>query len=174
MFGAGEAGDVADLERDDGAEDLADAGRGLEAFDDGVGRDRLANSGFEFFDMGVELIQCEQLLGDHGVGVRRQVLPDGVARQELPTGFSKQVADAGVEDAVAFQRGVDAVLEHRAMVAQRHAGAEDLALIAEVARRNPDFGERAVAEKDGETFGVQGAVLLVRLVICLAMWGCAR
>jgi hypothetical protein len=45
-----------------------------------------------------------------------------------------------MEDAVTVQGGVDAVLEHGAQVPEGHTGAQNLALIAKFAWRDPDLG----------------------------------
>ena len=62
----------------------------------------------------------------------------------------------GVEgEGVLGQGGVDAVLEHGADLGEGHAGAGQLALIAQVAGRDPDGGEGAEVEQGGQAGGVE-------------------
>jgi hypothetical protein len=50
---------------------------------------------------------------------------------------------------------VDAVLEGGAEFGERHAGAVELAFVAEFARRQPDGGEAVQMEEPSETSGIQ-------------------
>lgn len=47
------------------------------------------------------------------------------------------------------------MFQHRAEVAQRHSGAQQFPLITQLAGWNPDLRQSAIAQEDGESFGVE-------------------
>ena len=62
----------------------------------------------------------------------------------------------GIErESVLGQGGVDPVLEQGADLGEGHAGAGELALIAQVAGRDPDGGEGTQVEQGGQAGGVE-------------------
>ncbi len=158
LFGAGETGDVTDLEGDHRTEDFADARCGLQSRDHGMGRDGLANLFLDLLHPYTQFVEGHELLLQHVGGVSGQLRQR--SRQKLAASRSEQICNADVEDAVTVQGGVDAVLEHGAQVPEGHTRAQDLALIAKFAWRNPDLRKRAVAQQNGQAFGVEGIGLM--------------
>jgi hypothetical protein len=73
---------------------------------------------------------------------------------------AEEITDAGGLQAVAVDGGVDAMFERSTQIAQRHAGAQQLALVAQFAGRNPALRQGSVAQQDGQALGVEGVCLV--------------
>ena len=69
---------------------------------------------------------------------------------------------------------MDAVLLGGPEIAQRHAGAEQFATVAQLARWNPALGKRTVVQQDSEALASRASVLLVLPIRFLASVGLAR
>ena len=67
---------------------------------------------------------------------------------------AEEIAYADGVQAVAVNGCVDAVLEGSAQIAQSHA--QQFALIAQIAGRDPALGEGSMMQQDGESLGVEG------------------
>ena len=103
----------------------------------------------------------EQLLA----GVRR------VRREELEalpperaTPYAEKIAHLQVVESVLGQRGVNPILELRALPDEYHPGARQVALVPQLPGRNPDRRERAIPPQPVEATGVE----LIRLVTAIA------
>jgi hypothetical protein len=113
---------------------------------------------FDGFDLLFQLIDGLELHGDHLCGLQRQRLEN--ALQIGATFHAEEITDGIGLQTIAVDACVDAVLECGAQIAQGHACTQQFALVAQLAGRNPALGQRAAAQENGQTLGVEGIGLV--------------
>src|SRR5208282_4921363 len=153
IFGARETVHVADLQPDDRGKNLTNAGYAEQELDLGGGCDFRMDALFNGLDVGGEFIESTKLNFQHARGLGWKFRQ--ARRQIFASLRSKEISDGIGMQAIAIHRRVNAVLEAGAQVAQGHASAQKLALIAQRPRWNPGFRQGSVAQKDRQAFGVE-------------------
>ena len=143
LLGGGEPCDIADLERDHHGEREAHAGQGKEVLNR---RRRLEQGPDLLLELAYLVIQLLDLLEKVPGGVRRtgwqklETLP-----HEGAAACAEDVAHLEVMEGVLGQGRVNAILELGALADEHHPRPRQIALVAQLARGNPDGWECAGA-----------------------------
>src|SRR5579883_2491537 len=154
VFCVRESGNVAYLQPDQRRENFTQAGDGAQQPDRRGRFEHGSDARFDGLHLCFELVKGRELHLDHRGGMRWQLVDYAVDVDSSPD--AEEIADAGGVQAVAVNGCVDAVLEGSAQIAQSHAGAQQFALIAQIAGRDPALGEGSIMQQDGESLGVEG------------------
>ncbi len=158
VFCVRESGNVAYLQPDQRRENFTQAGDGAQQPDRRGRFEHGSDARFDGLHLCFELVKGRELHLDHRGGMRWQLVDYAVDVDSSPD--AEEIADAGGVQAVAVNGCVDAVLEGSAQIAQSHAGAQQFALIAQIAGRDPALGEGSIMQQDGESLGVEGIGLV--------------
>ena len=135
VLGTGKATNIADLQPNERREDLTDAGDRAQELHLRRWLKCDSNALLDFLNLNFELIERRELDPDHGRRFARQAVECSV---DVDAALDpEQIADAGRLKSVPIDSRVNSVLERGPQVAQRHASAEELTLVAQLARRNP-------------------------------------
>src|SRR2546428_5620854 len=142
LLGGGKPRDLAHFEGDHDGERESYPRHAQEQLDCRRQLERALDPVLERTHLAVQTLDLlEQLLAS----VRRVRRQEGQALpQEGAAPHAKDIAHLGVVQSVLGQGGVNPILELRALPDEHHPGARQVALVPQLAGRNPDRGQRAV------------------------------
>ena len=168
LLGGGEPRNAADLERDHDGEHEADSGQGQEQLNGGRGLEDGLHLVLEPAHLPVQSLDLlEKLLS----GVRRTGRQESeTLAEEGAAPHAEEIAHLQVVEGVLGQGGVNPIFELRALTDEHHARPRKVALVAQLARGNPDRREGPVALELIEPADVEsiGLVDLAHHQFCLA------
>jgi hypothetical protein len=167
-----ESVDCADLQPDKWRENLTDAGHSTQQPDLGRRLQSGSDAFLDLFDLDFELIERGELHPDHRCRIAGQTIKHGVDVDAALD--AEHIADPSGLQAITVEGGVNAVLERRPQIAQRHTGSQQFATIAQLAGRNPALGQVPLCSRMAKPLASSASVLLVLPIRFLASVGLAR